>query len=43
MSNIQIPSTVFGLYHQNALYNQFFMQKNIVKKKMDEKVAAKGN
>ena len=44
MSNIQIPSTDLGLYHQKALYNLFFMHKrNILKKKMAEKVAAKGN
>ena len=27
MSNIQIPSTDLGLYHQKAQYNWFFMHK----------------
>ena len=44
MSNIQIPSTDLGLYHQKALYNWFFMHKiKFRKKKMAEKVAAKEN
>ena len=44
MSNIQIPSKDLGFYHQKALYNWFFMnKKNILKKKMAEKVAATGN
>ena len=44
MSNIQIPSTDLGVYHQKALSNWFFMhKKNILRKKMAEKVAAKGN
>ena len=43
MSNIQIPSTDLGLYHQKALYNWFFMQKKNFEEKMAEKVAAKGN
>ena len=44
MSNFQISSTDLGLYHQKALYNWFFMhKKNILKKKMAEKVASKGN
>ena len=43
MSNIQIPSTDLGLYHQKAQYNWFFMhKKSILKKKMTEKVAPKG-
>ena len=44
MSNFQISSTDLGLYHQKALYNWFFMhKKNILKKKMVEKVASTGN
>ena len=38
MSNIQIPSTDLGLYHQKALYNWFFMHKMKFRmKKMAEK------
>ena len=44
MSNIQITSTDLDFYYQKALYNWFFMhKKNILKKKMGEKVASKGN
>ena len=44
MSNIQIPYTDLGLYHQKALYNWFFMHKiKFREKKMAEKVATKGN
>ena len=44
MSNIQIPSTDLGLYHQKALNNLFFMhKKKYFEETMAEKVAVEGN